>query len=189
MSDERSLSDMDRLVIECIQAIAPTVSTGNIWRARQEPESWAEPRRCFENVWRKIELDGGRAAYGWTFLHRYTEHVPGSGYLLLTHHAVWHAPNKKLIDVSPYPVDRDRPLGPEGTTMFLADEMATPIVRGNITAPRPLRFFAVEPLNEQMMAYVQKLNKEEAEKMGRIYNGDLSPSVAHTRRQDRRTIP
>ena len=35
-----------------------------------------------------------------TFHHRFVERMPGPGYLFITHHAVWNAPDGSLVNVT-----------------------------------------------------------------------------------------
>jgi hypothetical protein len=44
--------------------------------------------------------------------------VEALGNLFLTHHAVWHAPNGQMIDVTPYPDPKHHPLAPGGSILF-----------------------------------------------------------------------
>ncbi|MEO6878437.1 MAG: hypothetical protein ABI205_08150 [Gemmatimonadaceae bacterium] len=90
---------------EDIQRIARRVSSETPGLAHHRPESWAEARWCIHNVRKKVELDGGRARYGWTFNPRRGAAGP---YITLAFHAVWNAPDGRLIDVTPLDPD-ERP--------------------------------------------------------------------------------
>src|SRR5580698_5888752 len=75
-----------------------------------QPEEWALPSRCFENVTEKVHRDGGSAIYGWTFHLRFVEHRLDEAYMFITHHAIWHSPDGSLVNVTPYPDDKHYPL-------------------------------------------------------------------------------
>jgi hypothetical protein len=144
-----------------IELFAGTISDQPLRLAVYSPENWAETRRCFENVWKKVRRDGGSCRYGWTFQHCKTE---AGEYLVAAHHAVWHAPDYTLIDVTPFPPDQKlNPVIKGGDTVFLVDDEALPISGRNITAPRPLKYF---PLNDsvELTAYIEKLGREEQAK-------------------------
>lgn len=94
--------------------------------------------------------------YGWTFHSRIVEDIDGPGYLFASHHAVWHAPpNGSLVDVTPHPDPKHRPLGPDGSIIFLVDQAALPVRTGSQLAPRPMRFFARDE-DPRLVDYVEK---------------------------------
>ena len=155
-----------------IATIAPTISRQQLRLAYHRPKQWAEPTRCFENVDRKVSESGGGILFGWTFHHRFAEAIPGPGYLYVTHHAVWHEPPKgMLVDVTPYPDPKHRPLWPGGDTLFLLDDNARPIRSDKLIAPLLLRFF---PLGDvpHLIAHVDRLNKDEQQRCREIYRGE-----------------
>ena len=108
--------------------------------------------------------------FGWTFHHRLVESLPGPGYLFLTHHAVWHAPSGELVDVTPYPDVKHRPIGPIGSILFLVDDKAKPFTSEKMIAPLPLRFFAIDEAGD-MLKYVQGLNEKEQAACQALYSG------------------
>jgi hypothetical protein len=164
-------SKLTKLVKARIDAIAPTISAQPLGLAYHRPESWADSSRCFENVSRKVAQDGGRTQFGWTFHLRFAEQIPDVAYLFLTHHAVWHAPDGGLVNVTPYPDPKHHPLpSPGSDILFLVDDKAEPVRSGNIIAPLPLRFFALYG-DERLTAYVERLNAEEEERCRLIYAG------------------
>jgi len=160
--------NIQQLIKAKIDAIAPTVSRQPLGLVHHQPEASAETGRCFENVGRKVAQDGGRVQFGSTFHHRYVEKLPGPGYLFITHHAVWHAPNSQLIDITPYPDPKHHPLAPGGSILFLIDDKAEPVKTDKLIAPLPLRFFALGE-NDELKAYVARLNADEQEKCREIY--------------------
>jgi hypothetical protein len=130
--------------------------------AHHQPEPWAEPSRCFENVAQKIARDGGRTMFGWTFHHRIVERIPGPGYVFVTHHAVWHRHDGYFVNVTPYPEKMHYPLSPDkDNILFLADPSALPFTTKNMIAPLPLRFFSVVDGDPELDAYVQELSRKE----------------------------
>jgi hypothetical protein len=162
---------LTKLVKARIDAIAPTISDQPRGLAYHRPESRADASRCFENVSRKVAQDGGRTLFGWTFHLRFAEDIPDAAYLFLTHHAVWHAPDGRLVNVTPYPDPKHHPLPGSGSDiLFLVDDKAVPVRNGNIIAPLPLRFFTLYG-DERLTAYVERLNAEEQEKYRQIYAG------------------
>ncbi len=162
-------SELTRLVKARIDALAPTISSQPFGFAYHRPENWADASRCFENVSRKVTQEGGRVQFGRTFHLRFPEDIPEAAYLFLTHHAVWHAPDGRLVNVTPYPDPKHHPLpGPGSDILFLADDSAQPVRSGNVIAPLPLRFFPLYG-DERLTAYVERLNADEQEKCRRIY--------------------
>ena len=132
--------------------------------------------RCFDNASRKVTQDGGRVQLGWTFHLRFPDDIPEAAYLFLTHHAVWHAPDGRLVNVTPYPDPKRHPLpAPGSDILFLADDSAQPVRSGNIIAPLPLRFFPLHG-DDRLTAHVERLNADEQEKCRRIYAAGSSSS-------------
>jgi len=153
---------------EEIDTIARTIGDGPIGLAHHEPDDGAEAHRCFENATMKVTRDGGQVMFGWTFHSRLVENIPGPGYLFAAHHAVWHAPDGRLVDVTPHPDPKHRPLGPDGSILFLVDRNAVPVQTGNQVAPRPTRFFARDA-DPRLLTYVEELNRKENEACSEIY--------------------
>jgi hypothetical protein len=150
-----------------IKAFAATISRQPLGLVLHHPEEWAQATHCFENVWEKVRRSGGRDRFGWTFNYRIAPST--GGYLFATHHAVWHAPDGKLIDVTPYHQDpKHHPIAENGSTLFLVDDAARPVVVANLVGPLPLRYFALGD-GEELTAYVAKLGQLEQEECRRIY--------------------
>ena len=164
--------DLGAIIKACINTIVPKISKQQIGLVHQLPEGESQTARCFENVSRKVNSSGGRTQYGWTFHHRFVEAIPGPGYLYITHHAVWNAPDGRLLDVSPYPDPKHRPLSEGNSTIFLVDDKATPVQTESLVAPRPLQFFALSN-DQQLVTYVNQLNFKEQERCIEIYKGNL----------------
>jgi hypothetical protein len=152
--------------MEEINAIAKQISTGPLGLAYHQPESWAEVANCFANSWRKVELSGGRTIYGWTFHSRMKEGV--GDYIFVTHHAVWCRPDGRLVDVTPFHDDpKHHPLTQDGSVLFLVDFKAEPVVRGAVTAPLALRYFARTPSTE-IEEYVRQMNEKEQQELAAL---------------------
>lgn len=176
-NDEKSDESLERLIQARIEAVARLIGGQHLGLAVHAPEPFAETARCFENVAHKVFRDGGRTMFGWTFHHRRIEDIPGPGYLFLTHHAVWHAPDGRLVDVTPYPEPQHKPLRASDGIIFLADREAKPIRKGNIIAPRPLRFFGLNQ-DERLAAHVAMLEAQERATCEAIYAGQMPPTKA-----------
>jgi hypothetical protein len=159
---------------EDITRVARQVSDGPIGLAYLRPEPWAEPRWCMHNVRKKVELDGGRARYGWTFNIR---RGPAGPYITLAHHAVWNSPNGTLVDVTPLDPDpRVRPAMENGDTLFLVDFNAEPVATRIGPAPLPSRSF---PMNDdpELARYVAEWNSRERREMEERYTTANSMTV------------
>jgi hypothetical protein len=158
-----------------IEKIARSISDGPVSLAKHAPEVGADAHRCFENAARKAERDGGQVMFGWTFHSRVVDDIPGPGYLFASHHAVWHAPDGRLVDVTPHPDPKHKPLGSDGSIIFLVDRKAHPVRTGNQIAPLPMRFFA-RNADPQLTAYVDELNLKENDACRAIYaKGERGP--------------
>ena len=160
---------MDDIINAGVKAFAATISTQPIGLADHHPESWAKPGWCFDNVARKIGQDGGRVQFGWTFHHCYVANIPSPGYLFANHHAVWHSPDGRLIDITLFHPTHNRPLIHD-TNLFLVDDKALPVRSGNIIAPLPNRFFALSA-DDRLKKHVEQLTRAENQKCQDIYDG------------------
>ena len=85
-----------------------------------EPEWWAKPNECFQNVENKIFLRGGSAMMGWQFLRNPLGTSPTV--ISAIHHAVWRSKDGRLVDITP--VD-SRYLTKDDSIWFLPDRQAT----------------------------------------------------------------
>jgi hypothetical protein len=154
-----------------ISAFSATISNQPLGLAQHRPELWGLHTSCFENVRRKVRLDGGRGKTGWMFLSRRVADIPGAAYLIAVHHAVWHAPNGDLIDVTPFhPDEKHRPLCPGDGVLFLVDDKALPFTTDKLIAPLPSRFFALTA-DERLTEHLRRLTDEEQQACQRIYDG------------------
>ncbi len=130
--------------------------------AHYRPQSWATNGRCFENAQRQAHVHGGRALYGWMFHYRIVTDIPGPGYLIAVHHAVWHAPpDGRIVDVTPFHADiKHQPITQNGDVLFLVDMNALPRSVGSAVVARPSKFYAVGS-DKLLIAHVQRLQTEE----------------------------
>lgn len=152
-----------------IKRFARTISGQPLGLAKYAPEPWADIRLCFANARRKADQEGGQARFGWMFQHKLVEAIPGHGYLIAIHHAVWRAPNGYLFDVTPlHPDPINHPLAQGGDMLFLVDDLAQPVRSGRMIGPRPMKFF---PLDDDagLAAHVQRLREAEEEHCRSLY--------------------
>jgi hypothetical protein len=97
---ENSSQDTQALLQPGIQRFARSISGQPIGLAKYAPEPWGNIRLCFENASRKATDSGGQARFGRMFQHKLVAAIPGPGYLIAIHHAVWQAPTEYLYDVT-----------------------------------------------------------------------------------------
>jgi hypothetical protein len=163
-----TISDSD--LKKAISEFAASISAGALGLAKHRPEPWGQQTRCFENVGRKVEQDGGRGQSGWMFQYKYLADDVGLGYLLAIHHAVWHAPSGELIDVTPFHSDpKHHPICPGDGVLFLVDDAAPPVITDRVMAPLPNRFFALSA-DARLVQHVKRLETEERQACQRIYD-------------------
>jgi hypothetical protein len=106
-------------------------------------------------------------------------------YLFATHHAVWHAPEGWLIDVTPFHEDpRHHPHGWNGNVLFLMDDAAFPVVIGGQMTALPLRYFALGD-DPRLVEYVEGLRQEEERKCRELYEsmGAARSTLRKTKRR------
>ena len=144
-----------------IKAFAAIISNGPLGLALYRPQAWAQPGLCFENARRQVQQRGGQVLFGWMFHHRLVADIPGPGYLIAAHHAVWHAQSGQLVDVTPFHEDiKHRPIAPNGDVLLLVDVEAHPIRVGQVIGPRPSKFYAILP-EERIAGHVRRLQEDE----------------------------
>jgi hypothetical protein len=164
-----------------IQEFAHKISSEPLCQADHQPEEEARPSSCFHNVWAKVDKDGGAILFGWIFGCRVN---PNYGdYLVATHHAVWCAPDKILIDITPF-TNSHHPCVSGNNVIFLVNELALPVEcknllvdgeRMNLIAPRPSKYFALNDSHE-LKEYVNKLAEKEQKACQEIYEGKVNPA-------------
>ncbi len=169
MSDSAATKGFD--IQPRLEAFARTISREPLGFVLYRPQAWATQTRCLENAVRQAKQKGGRALFGWMFHYRVVEDIPGPGYLIAVHHAVWHAPTGQLVDVTPLHHDaKHQPISPGGDVLFLVDTNAQPIAVGVTVGPRPSRFYALDA-DERLVAYVRGLQEAEDEACRDLYAG------------------
>jgi hypothetical protein len=161
--------DVQTMLRAGIERFARTISQQPLGLAKYAPEPWADIRLCFENARRKAEESGGERRFGWMFQHKLVAAIPGPGYLIAIHHAVWQAPDGYLYDVTPlHPDPKHHPLAVRGGTLFLVDDRAQPVRRGRIIGPQPTKFFTLDG-DAQLVGYVERLQAEEERHCRALY--------------------
>jgi hypothetical protein len=154
--------DEERLTA-AIAEIAPRIGKGPLGLALHRPEQMARANRpSFRNVADKVLYDGGAPVYGWVLVYRAGGDIPGDGYLLAQHHAVWHAPDGRLFDVTPYAQAALRPISPGEDTLFLVDAEARPMQFGKRFLGLPARAFALSE-DAALRDYVAAANRRAEE--------------------------
>jgi hypothetical protein len=166
--DPTVMSDAD--LKSGITAFAATISSQPLGLAKHRPEAWGHQLKCFENVGRKVQQDGGRGQSGWMFQYKYLADDTRLGYLIAIHHAVWHAPNSQLVDVTPFhSKPQNHPLCPGDGVLFLVDDSAPPVITDKVIAPLPSRFFPLSS-EDRLVNHVKRLEEEERQACQRIYD-------------------
>lgn len=151
-----------------LAAFAATISAQSMGLAKHCPEPWGQQMRCFENVARKVHLNGGRGQSGWMFQYKYLADDASLGYLVAIHHAVWHAPGGHLVDVTPFHSSpQNHPLCAVDGVLFLVDDAAPPVFTDKVIAPRPSRFFPLSA-EDRLVKHVERLEEEEQQACRRI---------------------
>lgn len=174
-------------IVVHVVTFAAEFSSAPVCQAFHRPESDAEIMQCFENVRRKVARDGGNGLLGWMFHYRQVADIPGPGYLLATHHAVWHAPNRSLIDVTPFhPDEKHRPITAAGNVIFAIDESAVPKTVSVQGAPVPLglpsRFYALDG-DPRLSRHLAKLRSEEQDNCDRDFKNAEQHAAAISRHE------
>ena len=167
----------DDELTNAINTFAASLSNQQLGLAYHHPEEWAQHTKCFENSRQKLQISGGRVQFGWIFGHRLTPHITNSlGYLMATHHAVWHSPNGSLIDVTPlHPDSKHHPIAQNGSVLFQVDDNAEPVAIKNYFAPLPSHFFPLSQ-NPPLVSYVNGLNEKEDKECKALYESLRSSS-------------
>jgi hypothetical protein len=143
---------------EELQKFAAMISAEPLGLAHYRPEPWALNGYCIANVWKKVELSGGRAIFGWTFQIKTR---PEGEYLVATHHSVWCNPKGELVDVTRlHEIENNRPLRIDGDVVFQVDRQAQPIQENNKVLPLPLWYHTYSG-DDSLAQYVAKLQRDE----------------------------
>lgn len=162
-----------------LDAFARTLGRNPLALARHDPPAFANPTQCFANARRQATQSGGRAVFGWMFLHRRVSRISDEAYLIAVHHAVWAPPAAKqdlarpLIDVTPFHEDpAQRPIAPGGQVLFLVDEDAHPLVARRLVGPRASRFHPIGD-DPRLAAHVAGLQAAEIAACRAIYGAKV----------------
>ncbi len=162
-------NDEQSILHDGIERFAKTISGQPLGLAKYAPEPWADIRLCFENARRKADHSGGEAQFGWMFQYKLVQAIPGHGYLIAIHHAVWHAPSGYLLDVTPFhPNPQNHPLAVRGDTLFLVDDLAQPMRRCGVIGALPSKFFALDD-DARLVSHVQRLRETEERHCRNLY--------------------
>lgn len=157
--------------IEKVLDFAYTISSQQLGFVIHQPEPDARSVSCFHNVWEKIDRDGGNICFGWIFT--YKVNLSFGDYLIAIHHAVWGAPDNRLVDVTPY-TEASRPYVFDDHTLFLIDTSAKPIGTKELILPLQTKF---SPLSDDLglQEYVKELVEKERVSWEEIFKGNYSP--------------
>jgi len=92
------------------------------------------------------------------FNHRTS--IQFGNYLFATHHAVWLNRQNALIDLTPFHHNPlHHPITKNNNVLFLLDDNAEPLKKGEYIIPLPLKFFAIN--NTLLLQnYVKELKKK-----------------------------
>jgi hypothetical protein len=143
-----------------LEKFAKTINNHRIGLVYHNTAPEAIATNCFDNVFKFIRIHGGNIKFGWTFNHRVNAEY--GDYLFATHHAVWHAPNGNLIDITPFHGEvKHHPITANSNVLFLLDDMAQPIKLDGVLIPLPLKYFPILD-DEKLKAYIETLNEKEA---------------------------
>jgi hypothetical protein len=143
---------------EILRIFAETLSKQQLGLVYHIPDENSKATDCLANVRNYIKKKGGQAKFGWTFIYRISQY---GGYLFATHHSVWLKNDGTLIDITPFHPDiKHKPLTINGSVIFLLDDNAVPLEKGEYIIPRPLRFFPVDK-NKELKQYLETLKDKE----------------------------
>jgi hypothetical protein len=160
-------------LIKKIRELAPQISSGPLLEAPHQPEDGAKHLRCILNVQDKVVKDQGYILFGWTFTRHFDSIIgfePDYGeYLVVTHHAVWCAPDRNVIDVTPYKPS-DKPLTSNNckNIIFLVDLSARPVECN--------KFFALNDI-QGLEESLNELREKEQKKCEEAYEGNVDPGT------------
>jgi hypothetical protein len=130
------------------------------------PGDGCKPNECFANVRRHVEANGGQAQYGWCL-----DVDPDEPFVVANNHALWMAPDGSLIDVTPT-------LLPEQVAVFLSDDGAAPIDKGDACWPHPSRAFPLTK-NPRSKRLARRVNQQEWTYWAALQKGDYEYAKAY----------
>lgn len=152
--------DNDDVLFNAIETFSKSISKEPFGLVYYRPDKESIVTDCISNVSNFVKRYGGSVIYGWYFGHRVSEKY--GDYLIATYHAVWRAPNGKLIDITPFHENlKHQPLTSQGSVLFQVDTKAQPIKHGRLIIPRPLKFYPILK-SEELKEYIKTLEEQEA---------------------------
>ena len=127
------------------------------------PAPWASLNECFNNVSRMVKQYGGSMILGWTVWQR------GNMLLDAEAHAIWRAPDGKLIDITPHSYNEKR-------ILFLFDSS---VCYQGITIPSHRQALTDSPLvAEFIRLYSERDHIMQTATLGNVY---VMPADLHNR--------
>ena len=127
------------------------------------PAPWAALNECFNNVYRMVKQYGGSMISGWAVWQR------GNMLLDAEAHAIWRAPDGKLIDITPHSYNEKR-------ILFLFDSS---VCYQGITIPSHRQALTVSPLvAEFIRLYSERDHFMQSSTLGNVY---VMPADLHNR--------
>lgn len=127
------------------------------------PAPWAALNECFNNVYRMVKQYGGSMISGWAVWQR------GNMLLDAEAHAIWRAPDGKLIDITPHSYNEKR-------ILFLFDSS---VCYQGITIPSHRQALTDSPLvAEFIRLYSERDHIMQTSTLGNVY---VIPADLHSR--------
>lgn len=127
------------------------------------PAPWAALNECFNNVYRMVKQYGGSMISGWAVWQR------GNMLLDAEAHAIWRAPDGKLIDITPHSYNEKR-------ILFLFDSS---VCYQGITIPSHRQALTDSPLvAEFIRLYSERDHIMQTSTLGNVY---VMPADLHSR--------
>lgn len=127
------------------------------------PAPWAALNECFNNVYRMVKQYGGSMISGWAVWQR------GNMLLDAEAHAIWRAPDGKLIDITPHSYNEKR-------ILFLFDSS---VCYQGITIPSHRQALTDSPLvAEFIRLYSERDHIMQTATLGNVY---VMPADLHNR--------
>lgn len=127
------------------------------------PAPWAALNECFNNVYRMVKQYGGSMISGWAVWQR------GNMLLDAEAHAIWRAPDGKLIDITPHSYNEKR-------ILFLFDSS---VCYQGITIPSHRQALTDSPLvAEFIRLYSERDHFMQSSTLGNVY---VMPADLHNR--------
>ena len=127
------------------------------------PAPWAALNECFNNVYRMVKQYGGSMISGWAVWQR------GNMLLDAEAHAIWRAPDGKLIDITPHSYNEKR-------ILFLFDSS---VCYQGVTIPSHRQALTDSPLvAEFIRLYSERDHIMQTSTLGNVY---VMPADLHSR--------